>query len=158
MVNAGSSPERIYAAAKVNTQMTTRPSRSTDEPPKAGSTLLAKVRTHLANERTHLAYLRTTVSLIGFGITINRFSLYLIENNDAPQAGRMFLKDVSNAGLGMVALGLALLVWSLYRYRCVSLDIEQGRYVSRHKGMFVASIGLLLMGGLTALWLFLDPG
>lgn len=137
--------------------MATPPSSPDAGQPTLSAALAAKIRTHLANERTHLAYLRTTVSLIGFGITINRFSLYLIQNDDAPQGGRLFLKDVGNAGLGMVGLGLALLIWSLYRYWRVSLDIEHGRHVPRHKGMIVASIGLLLMGGLTALWLFLDP-
>lgn len=117
---------------------------------------LARGRTHMANERTHLAYLRTTVSLIGFGITINRFSTYLIQNNEAPQGGRLLLRDASNAGMGMVILGLALLMWSLLRYWHVSQDIEKGHIVPRHKGTIVASIGLLLLGGLTALWLFLD--
>jgi len=120
------------------------------------SSQLAKARTHLANERTHLAYLRTTVSLIGFGITINRFSLYLIQNDQAPDEGRIFLKDAGNAGLGMVALGLTLLVWSLYRYARVEKDIERAVLVPRHKGMIIGSVGLLLMGGWTALWLFLD--
>ena len=137
--------------------MSNDPSPSPVTQPALSSTLLAKVRTHLANERTHLAYLRTTVSMVGFGITINRFSLYLIQNDDAPDGTRLFLKDVGNAGFGMVLLGLALLVWSLYRYWRVGVDIEHGRYVPRHKGMIVASIGLLLMGGLTALWLFSNP-
>ncbi|MCD9087018.1 DUF202 domain-containing protein [Stenotrophomonas sp. SY1] len=117
---------------------------------------LARGRTHMANERTHLAYLRTTVSLIGFGITINRFSTYLIENDQGPQGGRLFLHDASNAGIGMVVLGLALLLWSLIRYWKVSQDIERGVLVPRHRANFVFSLGLLLLGGLTALWLFTD--
>ena len=117
---------------------------------------LARGRTHLANERTHLAYLRTTVSLIGFGITINRFSTYLIQNDQAPQGGRLFLRDAGNAGIGMVLLGLALLLWSLLRYWKVSQDIERGVMVSRHRANFVFTLGLLLLGGLTALWLFTD--
>jgi len=67
----------------------------------------------MANERTHLAYLRTTVSLIGFGITINRFSTYLIQNDQAPQGGHLLLRDASNAGFGMVLLGLATLGFRL---------------------------------------------
>lgn len=117
---------------------------------------LARGRTHLANERTHLAYLRTTVSLIGFGITINRFSTYLIQNNDAPQGGRLLLHDASNAGFGMVLLGLALLLWSLVRYRMVTHDIERGLIDPRHRATTFFTIGLLLLGGLTALWLFTD--
>jgi len=117
---------------------------------------LARGRTHMANERTHLAYLRTTVSLIGFGITINRFSGYLIQNNEGPQGSRVMLRDAGNAGLGMVILGLALLVWSITRYWHVSKDIERGVVVARHRATTFFSLGLLLLGGLTALWLFLD--
>ena len=117
---------------------------------------LARGRTHMANERTHLAYLRTTVSLIGFGITINRFSTYLIQNDQAPEGGRLLLHDASNAGFGMVLLGLALLVWSLVRYWQVSGDIERGVIVTRHRATTAFSIGLLLLGGFTAVWLFTD--
>ena len=129
-----------------------------DTPPPASSlsTDLARGRTHMANERTHLAYLRTTVSLIGFGITINRFSMYLIENDQAPAGTRMLLHDAGNAGVGMVVLGLALLFWSLLRYWQVSKDIERGIMVPRHRATIGFSLGLLLLGGFTALWLFLD--
>lgn len=74
-------------------------------PPSSLANDLARGRTHLGNERTHLAYLRTTVSLIGFGITINRFSTYLIQNDQAPKGNRLMLHDASNAGFGMVLLG-----------------------------------------------------
>jgi len=117
-------------------------------------THVSNLRSHLANERTHLAYLRTTVSLIGFGITLNRFSVYLVEHGGAPQ-GRFLLRDVGNAGLGMVVLGLLLLLWSVYRFWRVGQDIERGEYVSRWRGTLAVSVGLLLLGGVTALWLFL---
>lgn len=116
-------------------------------------TRVSNVRSHLANERTHLSYLRTTVSLIGFGITLNRFSMYLIQSGEAPE-GRAVLRDTGNAGWAMVILGLALLIWSIYRYWRVGRDIEQGVYVARNKGTIVASLGLLLLGGITAVWLF----
>lgn len=118
-------------------------------------TSLANLRSHLANERTHLSYMRTSVSLIGFGITINRFGLYLLQNDRAPGQG-LLLRDTGNAGLGMVVLGLALMIWSMYRFWRVSRDIEQGRYVSRYRATIIASLGLLVLGGLTALWLFVS--
>jgi putative membrane protein len=117
-------------------------------------TRVSNLRSHLANERTHLAYLRTTVSLVGFGITINRFSIYLIQQGQEP-ARVGLLRDTGNAGLGMVLLGLALLIWSIYRYVQVGRDIERGEYVGRQRGTLIASIGLLLLGGVTALWLFI---
>ncbi|GGD42086.1 YidH family protein [Pseudoxanthomonas indica] len=128
------------------------PKRPADNPHLAND--LARGRTHMANERTHLAYLRTTVSLIGFGITINRFSMYLVQNNAAPE-GKLLLRDAGNAGLGMVILGLALLVWSLFRYWKVTKDIDAGVSESGHKATLGFSIGLLVLGGITALWLFL---
>jgi len=131
------------------------PSAPPDPPPSSSlANDLARGRTHLGNERTHLAYLRTTVSLIGFGITINRFSTYLIQNDQAPKGGRLMLHDASNAGIGMVLLGLALLVWSLVRYRLVTRDIERGVIDSRHRATTAFTIGLLLLGGWTAAWLF----
>ena len=42
------------------------------------------VTNHLANERTFLAYLRTAVSLMSFGIAINRFSFFLQQAKTAP--------------------------------------------------------------------------
>lgn len=117
-------------------------------------TRVSNLRSHLSNERTHLSYLRTTVSLIGFGITLNRFSIYLIQENLHPNRAGM-LRDTGNAGLGMVVLGLLLLLWSIYRYWRVGQDIERGEYVRRQRGTIAASLGLLLLGGLTALWLFM---
>jgi len=114
---------------------------------------VSNLRSHLANERTHLSYLRTTVSLIGFGITLNRFSIYLIQQeHESARLG--LLRDTGNAGLGMVLLGLGLLLWSIYRYWRVGEDIERGDYVARQRGTLIASLGLLLLGGITALWLF----
>jgi len=114
---------------------------------------VSNLRSHLANERTHLSYLRTTVSLVGFGITLNRFSIYLIQQGRS-EAEVGLLRDTGNAGLGMVVLGLALLIWSIYRYLRVGQDIERGEHVARQRGTLIASLGLLLLGGLTALWLF----
>jgi putative membrane protein len=71
------------------------------------------------------------VSLVGFGITLNRFSIYLIQQG-RPEAQVGLLRDTSNAGLGMVLLGLALLMWSIYGYLRVGQDIERGE--SRRRG------------------------
>lgn len=121
----------------------------------AERTSLANLRSHLANERTHLAYLRTTVSLIGFGITLNRFSIYLQQNELITSKHTGLLRDTGNVGLGMVGIGLGLLLWSLYRFWSVSRDIEQHRFVPRYKAILLISLGLLLLGGISALWLFM---
>ena len=117
-------------------------------------TSLANLRSHLANERTHLAYLRTAVSLISFGITLNRFSIYLQENrNLSPEPTHLLLRNTENVGTGLVVLGLVLMVWSLHRFWRVSEDIERGRYVPRDRAVLILTLGLILLGGLSALWL-----
>jgi putative membrane protein len=117
-------------------------------------THVSNLRSHLSNERTHLSYLRTAISLIGFGVTLNKFSQYLIEQHKAPSAP-LPLRDTGYVGLGMAVLGLLMLAWSLYRFWKVSADIERGEFVPRYRVVIAASLGLLLIGGGTVLWLFL---
>lgn len=122
----------------------------------AERTDLAHLRSHLANERTHLAYLRTAVSLIGFGITLNRFSLYLLENQAlSPESGRWVLRNTEHAGVGMALLGVVVLGYSLYRFWRVSQDIERAQYVPRYRPTVILTIGLLVLGGVSAFWLLL---
>ncbi|KGQ19438.1 hypothetical protein LF41_3091 [Lysobacter dokdonensis DS-58] len=121
----------------------------------ASRTGLADLRSHLANERTHLAYLRTCVSLIGFGITLNRFSVFL-QQSDKLQAGQSFgaLRDTQNVGVGMVLLGIALALWSLYRYKHVNTDIRNASFRSLDRAVVVMTLVFLLIGCVTAAWLF----
>ena len=116
---------------------------------------IANLRSHLANERTHLAYLRTCVSLIGFGITLNRFAVFLQQGNKL-QPGQTFgmLHDTQNVGLGMVVLGIVLACWSLYRYRHVNVDIRNARFRPMDRAVVTMTLVFLLIGGVTAAWLF----
>lgn len=118
---------------------------------------LADLRSHLANERTHLAYLRTSISLIGFGITINRFSIFLQQKGmlAADQTGPL-LRSSENAGAGMVVIGLVLIAWSLYRYWHVNQDIEKARFRPLHRAVIMLTVLLILAGGFTTAWLFLQ--
>ena len=115
-------------------------------------THVSNIRSHLANERTHLAYLRTAISLVGFGITLNRFATWLIQN-DLSEVN-LPLIDAGHVGSFMVVLGLLLLAWSLYRFMVVSKDIEHGRFVAHDRAIFIASMGVLVVGGGSALWMF----
>ncbi len=120
---------------------------------------LADLRSHLANERTHLAYLRTSISLIGFGITINRFSVFLQEKGKiaADQTGPITtLRSSEHAGAGMVIIGLVLVSWSIYRYWHVSQDIQKAQFRPLNRAVLTLTVLLLLAGGFTAAWLFLQ--
>ena len=88
----------------------------------------AHLSEHLANERTYLAYLRTSISLISFGITINRFSIYLVQSKLLPERHlpTWDLIGVSRIGFGMVIFGLGLLVWAALHSTHVSRAIDDG--------------------------------
>ncbi len=112
---------------------------------------------HLANERTYLAYVRTTIALISFGITINRFSLYLIqlkELDPTPMGRRLFLADTEQLGFTMVIAGIVLIIWSAIRYTVVSNQIERGEFVPNRTMIWLMTVGILALGALSVIWLF----
>jgi putative membrane protein len=125
----------------------------TVEPGKRGT----HVTEHLSNERTYLSYLRTSVSLMSFGIAINRFSLFLAQSNAGPSNPPLASRLISSErlGIGMVALGMALLAWAAVHYRIMMRQIECGNF-SPQSGTVMALTVLILVAGLTGVvWLFL---
>src|SRR5215472_2579637 len=90
----------------------------------------AHLSEHLANERTYLAYLRTSISLISFGITVNRFSIFLIQSKELPERAlaRWNMVGVSRLGFGMVVFGLLLLAWATIHSSQLSRNIDQENY------------------------------
>jgi putative membrane protein len=113
---------------------------------------LSDERSHLANERTHLSYLRTAVSLVTFGTTLNRFAVALAEDPRLAEKEKALssLYSTEWIGLGMAGLGLALLLWSLYRYQLVSSGIQEGKVVAPRLSMTLFTVGLIA-GTITAL-------
>jgi putative membrane protein len=118
---------------------------------------LADLRTHLANERTHLAYLRTAVSLISFGITLNRFAVFLEQQGTLKpgQGTHEMLRSTGNVGYGMVILGLAVVLWSFYRYWHVNRDIARGNFEPLSLAVITYTVLLIVLGGASAVWMFL---
>jgi len=118
---------------------------------------LADLRTHLANERTHLAYLRTAVSLISFGITLNRFAVFLEQQGTLKpgQGTHEMLRSTGNVGYGMVILGLAVVLWSFYRYWHVNRDISRGNFRPLSLAVITYTVLLIVLGGASAVWMFL---
>jgi putative membrane protein len=111
---------------------------------------------HLANERTYLAYLRTSVSLISFGITINRFSQYLIQSDRVPEhaLSHWAMVDVGRLGFGMVVFGLLLMIWAPLHCMRVSRGIDQGDYKPSLASVWVITAGVLFGGAISLIWLF----
>lgn len=111
---------------------------------------------HLANERTYLAYLRTSIALISFGITINRFSLYLIQSDKVPERAlsRLTMVGVGRLGFGMVIFGLLLTIWAPIHCVHVSRGIDQGDYKPSLASVWVITAGILFGGAISLVWLF----
>ncbi|MEJ8857134.1 DUF202 domain-containing protein [Variovorax robiniae] len=125
----------------------------------AHRTALADARSHLANERTHLAYLRTALSMMSFGITINRFAIYLLQGKDAEKLlehENFPMRDAANVGLGMVIIGMVLLLWSLLRYRKTYKQIVEQRFEPSSTSVSLLTLAVVAMGAVSAIWLLLS--
>jgi len=111
---------------------------------------------HLSNERTYLSYLRTAVSLISFGITINRFSLFLIQSNKTaePTSPRFDMVGVGRVGFGMVILGLLLMLWAGFHFSMVGRGIDNGTYRPNERIAWIITAAVILGGGISLIWLF----
>jgi putative membrane protein len=122
----------------------------------AEHTRLTHLSEHLANERTYLAYLRTAVSLMSFGIAINRFSLYLEQSNNSPEGRRLGAMLVSSEqlGIGMVMLGIALLIWAAVHYDRVLVRIEAQDFRARPRAIYILSALVLFFAAGSVVWLF----
>jgi putative membrane protein len=118
---------------------------------------MSHVADHLANERTFLAFVRTSVALISFGITLNRFSAFKIEEGKLePETAheRLFLGDASRAGMGLALLGIALLVYSAVKATLANKAIDRGTYEPDHVSIWLVTGGVLLLSALGMLLMF----
>jgi putative membrane protein len=108
---------------------------------------------HLSNERTYLSYLRTAVSLMSFGIAINRFSLFLAQSNSSRASSPLVSSE--RLGIGMVALGMALLLWAAVHYSRVFEQIEQQDFRARPRSVLILTGLVLVFGVGSVAWLFI---
>lgn len=122
-------------------------------------TALSDSRSLLANERTHLGYLRTAVALMSFGITLNRFVLFLVQDRDAggmtsAQIAQR-VESTEHVGVGMVVVGIVLLIWSLLRYRHVNRHILTARLKPSRISVIVLTVAIILTGAATTVYLMM---
>lgn len=118
-------------------------------------TFLSTTRSYMSNERTHLSYLRTAISLMSFGITLNRFSIYLRESKILPSKHKL-LFETEFVGLGMVAIGIAILAWGLKRFHRVNQEIEKNKFTSSEKPLSFLTLIVLICASVSTVWMFLN--
>ena len=122
----------------------------------------ADINTHLANDRTYLAYLRTAVALVSFGITVNRFSLYLLQSevisahkvSQGALSQQLTLVDLEQVGIWMVVLGMFLLLWAAIYHTRTSKAIENHNFRPARLQQWVLTIAVLAFGCFAIIGLF----
>lgn len=106
-------------------------------------------REHQANERTFLAWLRTAIALIGFGLAIARFGLFLRELQTAVVEDRLAARSLfsyQTLGIALVIVGLVVIVLSVWRYNQVFWQIEQANYRPSRLMVWLTAGTVLILG------------
>lgn len=109
-------------------------------------------REHQANERTFLAWLRTSIALIGFGLAIARFSLFLHQLNTAltqqdTPVNPLFNSE--NLGIILVITGIMTIALAAWRYNQVFWQIEQGDYQPSRFSVWILTGVVMILGFLS---------
>jgi putative membrane protein len=121
---------------------------------------------YLANERTFLAWIRTSISLIGLGFIIAKFSLFIAEfkiiiqnaadsnavNTSLPSSKTM-TDYMSILGTGMVLLAIVLIVFALKNYIQTDKAIKTGSYQSNPLLLYIVSILIIILSVMTIIYL-----
>lgn len=115
-------------------------------------------REHQANERTFLAWLRTSIALIGFGLTISRFGLFLheLQTRDTSQTNltHSFISS-QTIGIILVVVGIIIIILALWRYNQVFLQIERGDYQPNRLLIWITAGIVIILGLLSVPFLLL---
>jgi putative membrane protein len=84
---------------------------------------------HLANERTFLAWIRTSISVIGLGFVVAKFTVWLRELSarlDQPTPTRHSGLSMP-LGIALMIVGALLALTAAWRYRTVKMAILKSR-------------------------------
>lgn len=113
---------------------------------------IPRQREHQANERTFLAWLRTSISLIGFGLAIARFGLFLQQSqadNSPDSLQRNLLLDSHVLGIILIVVGVIIVALAAFRYNQVYWQIEQLNYRPNRFIIWVVTGLIVLLGTLS---------
>jgi putative membrane protein len=122
---------------------------------------VADLRDYLAEERTFLAWIRTGIALMGFGLVVAHFELFADDPHITQHASGVHPLGPSIwFGAALVAIGVAVNLFSAWRYARLVGELSRGQFVHRSvskQGVIVALV-LALLGIAMTLYLTLALG
>ena len=122
---------------------------------------VADFRDYLAQERTFLAWIRTGIALMGFGLVVAQFELFADKPHITQHASGVHPHGPSLwFGTALVAIGVAVHLFSAWRYTCLVGALSRGQFVHRSvskQGVIVA-LFLALLGIAITIYLILALG
>jgi putative membrane protein len=97
---------------------------------------------HLANERTYLAWIRTSISVIGLGFVVAKFSVWIRElSGRFVQSTPIRHSGLSMPlGIGLMVLGGLLALMAAWRYHTVKAAILKGESAAAERTTIVVSM------------------
>jgi putative membrane protein len=113
----------------------------------SGGTGGTEAREHLANERTLLAWVRTGVSLISFGLVVERIGAQI---GSAGTSGAF--------GIGLAVLGCLTLVMGTVQFLRSRRGIATGNFVPAAAAYMVVVAGSLALAGVFIVYVLLGGG
>ena len=119
---------------------------------------VADLRDYLAEERTFLAWIRTGIAFMGFGFLVAHFGIFA---DDPHMTQRPFGVQPHDLplwfGTALVAIGVAVNLFSAWRYMRLVGELNRGQFVHRSlskQGVIVALL-LALLGVAMAIYMIL---
>lgn len=113
----------------------------------------ARTREHLANERTFLAWIRTSISLIGLGFVIVKFTIFLKQVSKVIESDELdldsFLSNEFSSVIGvlMIAIGIALSIFAYIQLKKNENQINNNDYSSSTFLSLMITL-IILIGGI----------
>jgi len=119
------------------------------------ASMIKRYSDHAANERTFLAWVRTAIAVMAFGFVIEKFDLFLqvVGSQRQPQATPSGSTFANAAGLAFIAIGVAMIVISGFRFARTAKEIESEDNVPSTGERFDLALAALI--GLLGISLFL---
>ena len=121
--------------------------------------MIERYTDHAANERTFLAWVRTSIAIMAFGFLVEKFDLFLEFASKSvearmPSVGGQLVGNI--AGLLLIALGGAVMVLAIIRFRHTALDIDSAETRPGSGDRMDVILGVLLVFLGAALFVYLS--